>query len=55
VPIQGTSDCFVCDVTDCKRELKPGDFVKFSLKYHAMVQAMAADSVEKIIATNKEI
>ncbi|MDR1796279.1 MAG: alanine racemase [Clostridiales Family XIII bacterium] len=49
VPIQGTSDCFVCDVTDCPRALAPGDFVRFSLKYHAMVQAMAADSVEKVI------
>ncbi|MDR1815071.1 MAG: alanine racemase [Clostridiales Family XIII bacterium] len=49
VLVDGTSDCFVCDVTDCPRALAPGDFVRFSLKYHAMVQAMAVDSVEKVI------
>ena len=42
-----SSDCCVFDVTDMERELRPGDVLRFSLKYHAMVQAMASQTVEK--------
>lgn len=44
-----SSDCCVFDVTDMEKLPRPGDTVRFSLRYHAMLQAMVADTVEKII------
>jgi len=44
-----TSDCTICDAAGSPAPPAPGDTLRFSLKYHAMVQAMAADSVEKVI------
>jgi predicted amino acid racemase len=44
-----TSDCSIADVEDCERSFAPGDSVRFSLRYHAVVQAMAAESVRKIL------
>jgi predicted amino acid racemase len=43
-----TSDCSIADVEDCERSFAPGDSARFSLRYHAAVQAMAAESVRKI-------
>jgi predicted amino acid racemase len=44
-----TSDCSIADAEDCERSFSPGDRVRFSLRYHAAVQAMAAESVRKIL------
>ena len=44
-----TCDCFVADITDCKKDYKPGDILGFSLKYHGIVTAIASDFIEKKI------
>ena len=44
-----TSDCMIADVTDCETEYKPGDIIKFRLKYNGVVSAMASDYIEKIL------
>jgi len=44
-----SSDCCVFDVTESEKTPRPGDRMRFSLKYHAMAQAMASPTVEKII------
>lgn len=45
--LAATSDCFIADVTESRQQYKPGDTVQFSMKYHAMLSAMASDYVEK--------
>ena len=47
--VAATCDCFVADITDCKKEYKPGDFLGFSLRYHGVVTAIASDFVDKIM------
>jgi predicted amino acid racemase len=38
-PIGSSSDHLICDVTDCARDLAPGDTLDFSLRYQAMLYA----------------
>ena len=44
-----TCDCFVADITDCKKEYNPGDILGFSLRYHGIVTAIASEYIEKKI------
>ncbi|WP_281172316.1 alanine/ornithine racemase family PLP-dependent enzyme [Mesoaciditoga lauensis] len=46
--LHASSDHMVLDVTECKREIKVGDTVKFNLKYSALLRAMTSTYVEKI-------
>ena len=44
-----TSDCFIADVTGCKKDYKPGDTLSFRLRYNGLVSAMASKYIAKIL------
>lgn len=46
--IAESSDHLILDVTECSRDLKPGDIVRFQAIYPALLAASASEDVEKI-------
>jgi predicted amino acid racemase len=49
VILEGTSDCFIADITDSAAAYKIGDKVSFSMNYYSMLPAMSSDYIEKIL------
>ena len=47
VVLDGSSDIFVADVTDCSQTYKPGDVLTFAMDYYAILPAMISSFVEK--------
>ena len=45
--LDGSSDIFVADVTDCERRYLPGDVLTFAMDYYAILPAMVSAFVEK--------